>query len=63
MGNFVIHEVREDGIEEKLDLLQVDFGAASKERQGRPQGKDRPPLEVTVTSGAQNVQLRKNIQL
>ena len=42
----------EDGIEEEeLDLLEVDIGAASNQRQGRPQGEDRPPLEVAVTSG------------
>ena len=44
--------VREDGIEEEeLDVLEVDIGAASNQRHGRPQGEDRPPLEVAVTSG------------
>ena len=38
--------------EEELDPLEVEVGAASsKERRCRPQGKDRPHLEVALSSG------------
>ena len=57
--NCKTQEVREDGIEEEeLDILEVDIGADSNQRLGRPQGEDRPPLEVAIASGAHTVEIK-----